>query len=138
MWSREEKPPRPVLRGFLYGVSPEALAKQVLTLYPEAAIGGAFAANQYKPILTRAPLPLRIWVKNDFDPAPLLSAGFEETEEGANIEFVASKEDAWRIHLDAKSVAVVSIWRAWLGISDAKGRTQELAESLLAELEERR
>lgn len=136
MWSREERKPQTALRGFLYGSSTEAVAKQVQTLYPEGAVGGAFAANLYRPILTRTPLPLRFWVKSGFDPDLLLSAGFEQTEEGANIELATAKEDPWRVHLDTRIVSIVSKWRAWLEISEATGRMQELAEALLADLEE--
>ena len=84
------------------------------------------------------PPPLRIWVKSDFDPDSLLALGLEPTGEGANVEFVASKENAWRVHREQESLAKVSPAHAWLEISHIGGRVQELAEALLLQLEERR
>jgi hypothetical protein len=137
LWSREERKPQTVLRGFLYASSLEELARKVLAVYPDGAIGGTLAANLYKPTLTRVLPPLRIWVKGDFNPDPLFSMGLERTNEGANLEFVARKDDPWRVHRDSEEIPRVSKARAWLEISESTGRTQELAEALLLELEER-
>lgn len=139
LWSQEEKKPDFVRRGFLYGSSPEAIARQVLAVYPEGAVGGTLAANLYEPTLTKVPPPLRIWVKGDFDLASVNALGFEWTNEGANIEFVASKDDPWHVHgEDLKDLPTVSKARAWLEISGASGRTQELANALFSELEKQR
>ena len=102
LWSEEEKKPQSVLRGFLYGAALETLARKVLDLYPDDALGGTLAANLYKPTLTRVLPPLRLWVGQGFAPAPLLTLGFERTEEGANIEFMQSKDDPWRVHRNGK------------------------------------
>ncbi len=138
LWSHEEKTPQTVLRGFLYGSSPEAVAQQVLAASPDGAIGTTLAANLYKPTLTRVPLPLRVWVKSDFDPTPLFTLGLEKTDEGANIEFVRSKDDPWCVHRSEEGLPKVSKARAWMEIAEMGGRTQELAEGLLKELEEQR
>ena len=138
LWSHEEKTPQTVLRGFLYGSSSEAIAQQILAAYPDGAIGTTLAANLYKPTLTRVPLPFRIWVKSDFDPTPLFALGLEKTDEGANIEFVISKDDPWCVHRNEDGLPKVSKARAWLEISEMGGRTQELANALLADLEEQR
>ncbi len=138
LWSQEERKPQTVLRGFLYGTSLEAIAQQVLSLYPEGAIGATLAANLYCPTLTRVPPPLRLWVKGDFDPTILKSLGFERTEEGANLEFVTSKDDPWRVHRNSEGAPKVSKARAWIEIADRGGRTEELADALLQELGERR
>jgi hypothetical protein len=136
LWSQEERKPQPRLRGFLYGSSLDVVARQVLTAYPEGAIGATLAANLYKPTLTRVPPPLRIWVKEDFDPEPLLALGLERTNEGANIEFVASRDDPWCVHRNSEGLPKVSKARAWLEISEVSGRTQELANALFSEWEE--
>lgn len=137
LWSQEERKPQTVLRGYLYASSLETLAQQILAAYPDGAIGGTLAANLYKPTLTRILPPLRIWVKGDFNPDPLISMGLERTNEGANIEIVASKDDPWRVHRDLDGMPRVSKARAWLEVSESTGRTQELAEALLRELRER-
>ena len=134
LWSEEEKKSPCVLRGFLYGAALETLARKVLDIYPDGALGGTLAANLYKPTLTRVLPPLRLWVGQGFDPAPLLALGFERTDEGANIEFMQSKDDPWRVHRNRESLPMVSKARAWLEVSSASGRTQELAEALLEEL----
>ncbi len=138
LWSQEERKPQTVLRGFLYGLSLGAVAQQVLSVYPDGAIGALLAANLYKPILTRVPPPLRLWVKGDFDPTFLKSLGFERTEEGANLEFVMSKDDPWRVHRNSEEIPKVSKARAWIEISDRGGRTEELADALLQDLGEER
>ncbi len=137
LWSQEERKPQIVLRGFLYASSLEELARKVLVAYPEGAIGATLAANQYKPILTRVLPPFRIWVRGDFNPEPLFAMGLERTNEGANLEFVASKDDAWCVHRDPAEIPKVSQARSWLEISESTGRSTELAEALLLELEER-
>lgn len=138
LWGQEEKKPQPVLRGFLYSASLEALAHQIATVYPDGAVGSVLAANLYQPTLTRVPPPLRVWVKSDFDPDALLALGLERAEEGVNVEFVASKEDPWRVHREQDSLAKVSPARAWLEIAEMSGRVQELADALLLKLEEQR
>ena len=138
LWEHEERRPQTVLRGFLYGASLESLAHQIAEVYPEGAVGGVLAANLYKPTLTRVPPPLRVWVKNDFDPAPLLALGLERTEEGVNVEFVASKGNPWRVHREQEGLAKISPTRAWLEIAEMGGRVQELADALLLKLEEQR
>lgn len=135
LWSQEEHKPPPLLRGFLYSPSLETLARQITELYPKAALGGTLAANLYTPVLTRVPPPLRVWVPGDFNPAALQSLGFERTAEGVNLEFVQSKEDVWRVHRRSDGLPRVSKARAWREIAEVGGRTQELADALLAELE---
>ncbi len=135
LWSQEEKIPEPFLRGFLYGSSMEELARKVLEICPGGAAGGALAANIYRPVLTRVAPPVRIWVPDDFDPDALDTIGFQPTASGANIEFVQVKENPWRVHRSTEDLSRVSKWRAWLEIANAEGRTQELAEALLSELE---
>lgn len=134
LWSQEEKPPKVALRGFLYGGSTEVLAKRILELYPEAAVGGTLAANLYKPTLTKVAPPLRVWVPGAFDPDRLLKAGFQAVGEGANIELLQAKDDPWRVHRSLEGTARVSGWRAWLEVSRVEGRTKELADALLTDL----
>ena len=134
LWSQEEKSPTVALRGYLYASSTEALAKRVLGLYPGAAVGGTLAANLYKPTLTKVAPPLRVWVPSDFDPDPLKEVGFQQAEEGANIEFLQLKEDPWSVHRNCEGIARVSQWRAWLEIAAIEGRTKELADALLMDL----
>lgn len=134
LWSQEEKPPTVALGGYLYSSSTEALAKRILELYPGAAVGGTLAANLYKPTLTKVAPPLRVWVPRDFDPDSLKDAGFQQTEEGANVEFLQSKDDVWRVHRTLEGIARVSPWRVWLEVARIEGRTKELADALLMEL----
>lgn len=135
-WSEEEAAPKVVLRGYLYGASPDAIARTALQLCPEGAIGGIMAANSYAAILTRVPFPLRLWVPEDFWLGCFREAGMEETDDGANLEIVRSKGDTWRLHREMDSLRV-SPWRAWLEVSHAVGRNQELSEELLKQLETR-
>ena len=135
LWSQEEKIPAPFLRGFLYDSSMEDLARKVLGVCPEGAVGGALAANLYRPVLTRIAPPVRLWVPDDFAPAALEAIGFQSTASGANIEFVQSKENPWRVHRNSDGLPRISKWRAWLEVANAEGRTQELAEALLSDLE---
>ena len=137
LWSEEEKTPEPSLRGFLYGASPESVAQKILKLSPGSIVGGAFAANLYCPVLTRVNSPLRIWMPWEFNLDALKAIGFEKTDSGANIEIFQTEGDPWRVHATDGSLPKVSRWRAWLEIANAEGRTQELAEALLAELERR-
>jgi hypothetical protein len=65
----------------------------------------------------------------------LEALGFQPTDSGANIEFLRVKENPWRVHLSAEGLPRVSKWRAWLEIANAEGRAQELAETLLSDLE---
>lgn len=134
LWNQEEKPPAVALRGYLYASSTEALAKRVLGLYPESAVGGTLAANLYKPTLTKIAPPLRVWVPGDFDPVHLKEVGFQQAEEGANIEFLQLKEDPWQVHRNSEGIARVSSWRAWLEVAAIEGRTKELADALLMDL----
>ena len=137
LWSEEEKAPTPMLRGFLYAASLDVLAKQLLTLYPQGALGGTLAANRYKPVLTRVMPPLRIWVGSDFDADVLTGTGWEETHDGANVELVRAKDDPWRVHRRPEGdIPMVSPWRAWLEIAVIKGRTEELASALFTQLSE--
>jgi hypothetical protein len=135
LWSQEEKTPRPFLRGFLYSASTEALTQKILDACPGSAIGGVLAANLYHPVLTRVNPPIRIWVPGDFSPAALAGVGFQQTDSGANVEFVQAKEDPWQVHINSQGLRRVSQWRAWVEIAHATGRTQELAEALLAGME---
>ncbi|WP_309710666.1 hypothetical protein [Armatimonas sp.] len=134
LWSQEEKPHTVALRGYLYANSTEALAKRILSLYPESAIGGTLAANLYKPTLTKVAPPLRVWVPGDFDSDHLKEVGFQPTGEGASIEFLQSKDDSWRVHRSLEGIARVSPWRAWLEVARVEGRTKELADALLTDL----
>lgn len=133
-WSQEEATPKVALRGYLYGASPDAIAQKALQICPEGAIGGLLAANGYAAILTRVPLPIRLWVPEGFWLERFREAGMEETDEGANLEIVQVKSDPWRPHREADSLKV-SPWRAWLEVSHAVGRSQELAEELLKQLQ---
>lgn len=135
LWSQEEQIPAPSLTGFLYGSSLEALARKVLEICPGGAIGGALAANLYRPVLTRVAPPLRIWAPRDFVPETLETIGFQPTVDGANIEFLQAKDDPWRVHVNRNDLPKISKWRAWIEITNMKGRTQELAEALLSDLE---
>jgi hypothetical protein len=135
LWSQEEKIPKPILSGFLYSTSTEALARKVLDVCPGSAVGGTLAANLYTPVLTRVAPPIRIWVPDDFAPEPLMSIGFQQTDSGVNVEFVQAKDDPWRVHMSSDDLPRVSKWRAWLEVSHAEGRTQELADALLSDLE---
>lgn len=137
VWSEEEAAPRIVLRGYLYGSSPESIALKALRVCSEGAIGGVMAANNYAPTLTRVALPIRFWVPEEFWAGRFAEAGVEETMEGANIEFVQAKGDPWRRHRDTISVPRVSAWRAWQEVSTASGRVGELAEHLLKQLQSR-
>lgn len=135
LWSQEERTPAPALRGFLYAPSTEALASKIADECPEAAIGGVLAANLYKPILTHVAPPLRIWVPSSFDFTTLERIGFQPTGEGANVEFLKSKQDPWQVNMNiAENPPRVSKWRAWLEVAHASGRTQELADALISEL----
>ncbi len=136
-WSQEETLPRMALRGYLYGASPNAVAQKALQICPEGAIGGLLAANSYAPILTRVPFPIRFWVPERFWLGRFGEAGMEQTAEGANLEIVQAKSDTWRHHLETDSLMKVSPWRAWLEVSYASGRSQELAEHLLEQLQSR-
>ena len=137
LWGEEEKTPEPSLRGFLYGASTELIAQKILKASPGSAIGGVLAANLYCPVLTRINSPLRIWMPWDFNPDALEATGFEKTDSGANIEIFQTEGDPWRVHAAGGDLPKVSRWRAWLEIANAEGRTQELAETLLSELERR-
>lgn len=137
VWSQEEVAPKVVLRGYLYGSSPDSIALKALRICPEGAVAGVAAANNYAPILTRVPFPIRLWVPEDFWAGRLAEAGVEETSEGSNIEFVQAKGDPWRRHRNAASVPQVSAWRAWQEVSIASGRVGELAEQLLKQLQSR-
>jgi hypothetical protein len=134
LWSEEEKEPTVALRGYLYGSSTEALARQILGVYPEAAVGGVLAANLYRPVLTKVAPPLRIWIPGNFDSDHLQAIGFQATADGANIEFVQSKDDPWNVHRNVDGITKVSSWRAWREISHLEGRVRELADSLLNDL----
>jgi DNA-binding transcriptional regulator YhcF (GntR family) len=136
LWSQDEKSAKPLVSGYLYGSTNEAIASQVLQLYPGSAIGGTFAANLYVPVLTRVSPPIRIWVADRFDQDDLVEVGFKETDEGPNLEIVTTSHNPWQVHLNAERLAKVSRWRAWVEISNIMGRTQELADVLLAQLEE--
>lgn len=135
LWSQEEKIPKPVLRGYLYGGSIETLARKVLEVCPDGAIGGTLAANLYRPVLTRVTPPIRIWVPDNFSLESLLAIGFQQTDEGANLALTQAKEDPWRVHRYFDGLPRVSKWRAWLEVANTEGRTQELAEALLSDLE---
>lgn len=65
-----------------------------------------------------------------------METGFQQTDNGANLELCQVKDDPWSIHVSNNRVRSVSRWRAWMEIAHAQGRTQELADSLLSELEE--
>ena len=135
-WSEEEGTPTVVAHGFLYASSLEALARRVFEWYPAGAVGGLFAANRYKPVLTRVNPPLQIWVGSDFAPDSFAEAtGFERTDSGVNVEFVRTKESSWLVHLRKGDLPMVSPWRAWREIAKAKGRTEELATELITDLE---
>lgn len=136
LWSDEEEAPQPILRGFLYSSSTEGVAQNALKLCPQGAVGAVLAANLYKPVLTRIPPPIRVWIPESFDDDLIKSSGFQETDEGANIEFVKTKKDSWQTHINREQLPKVSRWRAWLEISHAKGRTKELADILLKDLKE--
>ncbi len=135
LWSQEESIPSPALRGFLYTSSTEALSSKITDGHPETAVGGVLAANLYKPLLTRVSPPLRVWVPSDFDFSELDSLGFQPTNEGANVEFLKTKHDAWQVNMSrAEKLPCVSKWRAWLEVASTTGRSQELADALFAEL----
>jgi hypothetical protein len=137
LWASEEKSAEPFLKGYLYGSSVEAVAEKVLKECPGSAIGAALAANHYLPFLTRVPPPIRLWVPEDFVPESLIQIGFEPTTAGANVELVQAKHSPWRIHMrTTDDIRRVSPWRAWIEVSQAEGRTQELAEALRIELEQ--
>ncbi|HEY3333314.1 MAG TPA: hypothetical protein VGK19_24980 [Capsulimonadaceae bacterium] len=135
LWSEEEQTGKRALRGFLYGASNEAVVQRVLNLYPGSAVGGTFAANAYAHILTRAVLPIRFWITAPIQRELLDSNGFEETEEGANVEFLTSSSDSWNVHVKTEALPRVSGWRAWVEISREEGRVKELADALLTQLE---
>jgi hypothetical protein len=135
LWSQEETMPQPFFRGFLYAPSMEALAQKILEVCPEGAGGGVLAANLYRPVLTRVPPPVRIWVPGDFMPQTLETIGFQPADSGANIELYQTKGDPWRVHRQQDGLPRVSRWRAWREIANAEGRTQELAEAMLSDLE---
>lgn len=134
LWAQEEAPSSLVLRGYIYGSSPEAVAGRALQLCPGGALGGVGAANFYAPTLTRVPFPVRVWVPQAFRLGRLREAGLEETGEGANIEILQSKGDPWRRHRSEDALPKVSAWRAWMEISQATGRTGELAHALWGRL----
>jgi DNA-binding transcriptional regulator YhcF (GntR family) len=136
LWSQEEKAPKPVLRGFLYGASNEVVAQRIIDLYPGSAVGDAVAANLYTPMLTRTMPPVRIWIDGNLDRNALDDQGFQETDEGANIELVRLSNAPWQVHMNADGLPRVSKWRAWIEVSRAKGRVQELADALMIKLEE--
>jgi hypothetical protein len=135
LWSQEEKAPSIILRGFLYGTSMETLARKAIEACPDCVVGGTLAANLYNPVLTTVAPPVRIWVRGDFDVEPLTVIGFQQTDAGANIEFVQTKGDPWRVHANAGNLPRVSKWRAWVEIANTEGRTQELAEALMTSME---
>ena len=134
-WSAEEAAPLVVARGHLYGSTPNNVMRAALDACGEGAVGGVMAANQYAPTLTRLPFPLRFWVPAEFDASRLQDGAWEETEQGANLEIVRAKGDGWRPHRDSQGLPKVSAWRAWMEISAAGGRTGELAEALLGQLQ---
>ena len=141
LWGREERPPKPFLRGFLYGATLEVVVRKILERVPRGAVGGVVAANLYKPILTQVPPPVRVWVPvgfagDTFARDTLTSIGFEQTLAGANIEFVQAKSDPWQVHRNTDGLPKVSSWRAWLEIAKAEGRTEDLAECLRSDLEQ--
>ncbi len=136
LWSREEREGRPVLRGFLYRATPEEIVRAILECYPDGAVGSAFAANLFAPTLTRITPPFRVWAPHTFDRRILDANGFQETAEGTNLELTAFDHDSWQIHREREGIPRVSRWRAWIEISQAKGRIQELAEALLKRLED--
>jgi hypothetical protein len=135
LWSQEEKVPAPILKGYLYATSVESLAENIVSAIPGSAIGGTLAANSYKPVLTRVNPPIRIWIPSTVGKASIMETGVQQTDSGANLEFCQVKDDPWSIHVSDKRVPSVSRWRAWMEIAHAEGRTQELANSLLSELE---
>ena len=137
LWSQEEKVIKPALRGFLYGSSNDAIARMVVDQYPGSAVGEAIAANLYAPVLTRVTPPVRIWVPNDFNRKALDERGFKETNDGANLELLRFTHDPWQVHMNSEGMPRVSNWRAWIEVSHANGRVQELADALLAQLEEK-
>jgi len=124
----------PLLRGYLYGPTPEAIAQKALQSCPDGAVGGALAANLHKPIRTQAPYPIRFWLPVAFTADQVLAIGLEPTTEGANIELVQAKDDPWRVHRDTTGIPMVSGWRAWNESANATGRTQELADALFLHL----
>lgn len=134
MWSQEEAAPKVALRGYLYGASPDDIARKLIHVCPEGVIGGVMAANNYAPTLTRVPFPVRLWVPEGFWLGRFLEAGVEEIAEGVNLEIVQAKGDPWRHHRDISALPQLSPWRAWLEVSAASGRVGELAETLLKRL----
>ncbi len=135
LWSQEESKPQVLLKGFVYGGSNEAVAKKLLGVEPNVAIGGVVAANSYHPVLTRVTAPVRLWTPSDPDTEALHRAGFESTESGANVEFVRSKGNPWRVKMtEAEGLQRVSPWRAWVEIASSGGRTQELADEFIEKL----
>jgi hypothetical protein len=133
-WSQEEKAPEVVLKGYLFGSSPEAVAQKALQICPEGAIGGVLAANAYKPTLTRAPYPVRLWVPGRIWIDKFKQSEMQETGEGANIEIVWQRNSPWQQHRDTHLSPKVSPWRAWIEVSNASGRTRELADALFGNL----
>jgi hypothetical protein len=137
LWAHEERIPKPTLRGYLYGSNPNAVVHAILEALPGGAVGGVLAANSYRPTLTRDAPPYRVWIPDTFNIDPLLPKGFEETEEGANLELIQVKDDPWAVHVDQKAdLPRVSKWRAWLEIDNISGRTEELADAMLKDLKE--
>jgi len=134
LWSQEEKAAVLTLRGFLYGTSNESIARAIVELYPGSAVGDALSANLYKPVLTRVMPPVKVWVPDGFNRDALDASGFKEKDEGPNLEIRVASHNPWQIHMVAEGLPRVSKWRAWAEIAHAKGRTQELAESLLEDL----
>lgn len=135
LWSQEEKVPHPVLRGYVYAPSVKALAERVTSALTGSAIGGTLAANSYRPVLTRVNPPIRIWIPTAIGRGSVMETGVQWTDSGANLEFCQVKGDPWSVHASDDRVPSVSRWRAWMEIAHVEGRAQELADSLLSELE---
>jgi hypothetical protein len=136
LWSEEDQPQTPVLRGYIYGSSPETIVHKMQRAFQSHAMaaGGVLAANSYEPILTKMPFPIRMWLPGNFLFNWLDEVGFEETTEGHNLEICQARYDSWQVHAEFTDFPRVSAWRAWMEIAQATGRTQELAEALLAKL----
>lgn len=135
-WRDEESPPRIVARGYLYGSTPANVMARAVEICPQGAMGGVMAANSYEPTLTQIPYPLRFWVPFDFALATFEQNGLEITGEGANIEIAVARSDSWQLHRAfASNLPVVSPWRAWQELGEARGRIGELAGKLLHKLQ---
>lgn len=134
-WAQEEARPHVVLRGYLYGSTPQALMQKALDICPEGAVGGMLAAGTYAATATRLPYPLQFWVPEGFNMAKFGERGLEETRDGANLELVQNKGDHWRHHRRVEELAMVSPWRAWRESSAATGRARETSDALLHRLQ---